>query len=375
MCPPITSVVFGDRNNYRNVLRNIVNYAHSRIDLEKKLHSGSRLGRGLICCVGRCVLDCATQCFWIWTTSSHSPSHSFLPPPPLPFQLTQEGQLAITSLLPPTSFTVTPPSHPCHGQTNHHTTVTPVNFFPPSFLTSIGHWQPCYHHHKGHSTAYCDALTPCSMQVPTSHLPLLSSYLSLALCVHASHPAATVSWCLFHTYKFLFLFFFFPTYLKLCRTIVATILPPSPPPLLCMHTCRPPHLSTTTTSLLWCQHYLNITAPTPTLHNYHLKTAALPPPCHKHPHHHKCWHSTLPPPLPPPSLKHTSHYHHHSTATTLSQAHSPPQLPPLDTTTTPFQGHLPLPPSPIHHYHYHHNCFHPAPPSLHSSSINSSFMQ
>ena len=132
----------------------------------------------------------------------------------------------------------------------HRAAIAPVNFFPPSSLTSAEQQQPHHCHHIGHSAAHCDALAPHNTQAPTSHLPLLPSYLLLALCVHASHPAAAVSQHWSHTHKFLFSFFFFPTHLELRRTIVATTLPPSLPPLPCTQMCRLPHSSTTTTSLL-----------------------------------------------------------------------------------------------------------------------------
>jgi len=177
------------------------------------------------------------------------------------------------------------------------------------------------------------------MQAPTSHLPLLPSYLPLALCVHASHPAAAVSRRWFHTHKFPFLFSFFPLisncagqlqlqhchhlYLPSCARRRAGYPTRLPPPPRCFNTDAistsphlPPPCATTTLTLL---------------HHPHPVACALTATNANTRHRHRHPASSTP-----------------AAAATLSQAHSLPQLLPLDTAATPFQGHLPPPPPPIH---------------------------
>ncbi len=80
--------ILGDRNNHRNVLRNIANCSYSRIDLEKekiafRIRAGQRLN-----------LLCGKVRHATLSNSNHLFPLSFplvSATPPLPFQLTREG--------------------------------------------------------------------------------------------------------------------------------------------------------------------------------------------------------------------------------------------------------------------------------------------
>src|SRR6266702_3683319 len=184
--------ILRDRNNHRNVLRNIANCSHSRIDLEKiafRIQAGQRLN--LLCGKVRHLTV---------------PCNSFEFEPLLPTVLPTHFRHLRLFL----SSSREKDDWPRRRRCLHRAAVAPVNFFSPSSLTSAVQRQPRHRHHIGHSAAHRDALAPRSTQAPTSHLPLLPSYLPLALCVHASHPAAAVSRRWFRTHKFLFLFSFFP---------------------------------------------------------------------------------------------------------------------------------------------------------------------
>ena len=167
---------------------------------------------------------------------------------------------------------------PRHHHCLHRAAITPVNFSPPSSLTSAGQQQPRHCHHIGHSAAHRDTLMPHSTQALTSHLPLLPSYLPLALCMHTSHPTAAVSWCWFHTYKFLFLFSFFPLILNCIGQLQLQhrrhlYLPSRACRRAGYPTCLPPPPCCFDTDTI-------------------LTSPHLPPPCHMHPCHHKRQHST-----------------------------------------------------------------------------------
>src|SRR6266702_4417330 len=107
--------ILGDRNNHRNVLRNIANCSHSRIDLREKIVFRIQAGQ-------RLNLLCGKVCHLT------TPRNSFRFKPLLPTLLPTHFHHLCLFLSSSCEKDDWPRLHCCL----HRTAVTPVNFFPPS---------------------------------------------------------------------------------------------------------------------------------------------------------------------------------------------------------------------------------------------------